>query len=554
VIGDALATLSQPYLIKAGVDHGVANGSLMGLIVVSAIFAAVSAYDWWDMWAEAVTTGQTSERLLGALRVRVFAHLQKLGIDFYESELTGRILTRVTSDVDTLSNLVQNGLLNAVVSLATLFGVAIFLLVLDFKLGLAAMTVLPPMVLATIWYQKRSTVAYDQQRDTIAAVNASFAESLAGVRVTQAHTRETRDIGNFDDLNGTNRDAGLRALSIQIYYVASTELMQQAATALVLALGVSRLRDNPAFAGVLIAFVLYLTQFFAPIQQLSQVFDSYQQARAGMRKIRTLLSEQPATPAPEHPLELEDVRGEIGFEGVRYRYRNAAIDALRGVDVTIKPGERIALVGRTGAGKSTIMKLVARFYDPTEGRVLVDGVDLRDLDPTAYRRWLGYVPQEPFLFTGTVRDNVAYGRPDATHEEVAEVCREVGLAPWVEAQPNGYDTELAERGRSLSAGQRQLVCLARALLVDPAILLLDEATATLDLAAEAIVTRAIDVVATGRTSIVIAHRLQTARGADRILVVDAGCVVEDGRHEDLITSGGPYARMWDAFSASTRVA
>jgi ATP-binding cassette subfamily B protein len=554
VIGDAFATLAQPDLIRAGVDRGVAHHSTSALLVVAMIFAAVSLFDWWDMWASAVSTGQASERLLAALRVRVFAHLQRLGMDFYESELTGRILTRVTSDVDTLSNLVQNGLLNAVVSLATLVGIAIVLLVTDVTLALVAMAVLPVMVVATVIYQRRSTVAYDQQRDTIAAVNASFAESLAGVRVTQAHTREARDLDGFTELSATNRDAGLRALSIQIWYMASTEFMQQTATALVLTLGVSRLRDNPAFAGVLIAFVLYLTQFFAPIQQLSQVFDSYQQARAGMRKIRTLLSEQTATPTPTQPLQLGEVRGELTFADVHFRYRNATIDALRGVDVTIMPGERIALVGRTGAGKSTMMKLAARFYDPTVGAVLIDGHDLRDLDPTAYRQRLGYVPQEPFLFTGTVGDNVAYGRPDATYEEIERVCREVGLATWVDAQPDGYDTQLAERGRSLSAGQRQLVCLARALLVDPAVLLLDEATATLDLAAEAIVTRAIDVVAEGRTSIVIAHRLQTARAADRILVVDAGRIVEDGPHEVLITQGGPYARMWDAFTSSSRVA
>jgi ATP-binding cassette subfamily B protein len=554
VIGDALATLAQPDLIRAGVDRGVAHHSTSALLVVAAIFAAVSLFDWWDMWASSVTTGQASERLLAALRVRVFSHLQRLGMDFYENELTGRILTRVTSDVDTLSNLVQNGLLNAVVSLATLVGIAIVLLVTDLRLGLVAMSVLPMMIAATVVYQRKSTVAYDHQRDTVAAVNASFAESLAGVRVTQAHTRESRDLAGFTELSATNRDAGLRALSIQIWYMASTELMQQIATALVLTLGVSRLRDNPAFAGVLIAFVLYLTQFFAPIQQLSQVFDSYQQARAGMRKIRTLLSEETTTPAPSAPLALDTLRGELQFDAVRFRYRNAASEALRGVDLTIEAGQRVALVGRTGAGKSTIMKLAARFYDPTEGAVRVDGHDLRDLDPTWYRQQLGYVPQEPFLFTGTIRDNVAYGRPDATDDQVRRVCREVGLAGWVDAQPDGYDTHLAERGRSLSAGQRQLVCLARALLVDPAILLLDEATATLDLAAEAVVTRAIDVVAHGRTSIVIAHRLQTARSADRILVVDAGHVVEDGSHDELISADGPYARMWDAFSSSSRVA
>jgi ATP-binding cassette, subfamily B, bacterial len=554
VVLDALATLAQPELIRAGVDSGVAQRSTGALLLVAAAFAAVSLADWWDMWASAITTGQASERLLAALRVRVFAHLQRLGMDFYESELTGRILTRVTSDVDTLSNLVQNGLLNAIVSLATLLGIAIVLLVTDVELGLAALAVLPVMIVATVIYQRRSTVAYDYQRETIATVNASFAESIAGVRVTQASVREARDLAAFRDLGRTNREAGLRALSIQIWYAATTELLQQVATALVLLLGVGRLRDGSLQAGVLIAFVLYLTQFFAPIQQLSQVFDSYQQARAGMRKLRTLLAEPISTPAPDHPLPLADVRGELRFEGVRYRYRRGAVEAVRGVELTIPAGQRVALVGRTGAGKSTLMKLAARFYDPTAGRVLVDGVDLRDVEPAAYRQRLGYVPQESFLFSGTIADNVAYGRPDAPRAEVEDVCRAVGLADWVAGLPDGYDTELPERGRSLSAGQRQLVCLARALLVDPAILLLDEATATLDLVAEAVVTRAIDVVAHGRTSIVIAHRLQTARAADRIVVVAGGCVVEDGSHDELVGSGGAYASMWRAFEAGAEPA
>ena len=554
VVADALATLAQPELIRLGVDQGVARNSLHALVLVSAGFAVVSLFDWWVMWAGAITTGQGSERLLAALRVRVFAQLQRLGMDFYESELTGRILTRVTSDVDTLSSLVQNGLLNAVVSMATLVGIAVLLLLTDLRLGLAALSVLPVMVVLTIWYQKRSTVAYDRQRDTIATVNASFAESLAAVRVTQVHNRERLDIANYTELGATNCDAGLRALSIQIWYVASTELMQQFATALVLTLGIGRLRNDPGFAGVLIAFVLYLTLFFAPIQQLSQVFDSYQQARAGMRKLRTLLNEPIATPTAPEPVGVGELEGELRFEDVHYRYRRASTEALRGIDLVIPAGERVALVGRTGAGKSTLMKLAARFHDPTEGRVLVDGHDLRDLDPTAYRQQLGYVPQEPFLFTGTIHDNVGYGRPDATDAEIDEVCREVGLATWVDTLPDGYATELTERGRSLSAGQRQLVCLARALLVDPAILLLDEATATLDLSAEAVVTRAIDVVARGRTTMVIAHRLQTARTADRILVVDAGQIVEDGTHDELVAAGSFYGRMWDAFTAASRVA
>jgi ATP-binding cassette, subfamily B, bacterial len=554
VVADAAATLAQPALIRAGVDQGVANNSLRALLLVSAVFALLSLFDWWVMWAGAITTGQGSERLLASLRVRVFAHLQRLGMDCYETELTGRILTRVTGDVDTLSALVQNGLLNAVVSIATLAGIAVVLLLTDGRLAVISLAVLPLMIVATVWYQKRSTIAYDHQRDTIATVNASFAESIAGVRVTQAHNREQRDLEHFVALGETNRLAGLNALSIQIWYAASVELMQQIATALVLMVGVVRLREDPAYAGTLIAFVLYLTLFFAPIQQLSQVFDSYQQARAGMRKLRTLLAEPISTPAPPRPIEITGLAGELRFEAVRYRYRRASSEALRGIDVVIPAGQRVALVGRTGAGKSTMMKLAARFYDPTQGRVLVDGMSLRDLDPIAYRQQLGYVPQEPFLFTGSIRDNIAYGRPDAPDEAIETVCREVGLSAWVDGLPDRLDTQLAERGRSLSAGQRQLVCLARALLVDPAILLLDEATATLDLSAEAVVTRAIDVVAQGRTSIVIAHRLQTARTADRILVVDAGRVVEDGTHDELLAAAGIYGTMWSAFTTASSAA
>ncbi len=429
VLGDALATLAQPKLIEVGINDGVAKASTSVLLLVAAAFAAVSAYDWWDMWASAIATGKASERLLGALRVRVFAHLQRLGMDFYETELTGRILTRVTSDVDTLSALVQNGLLNAIVSLATLFGIAVVLLVMDTELALVAMAVLPPMIVATVFYQRRSTVAYDHQRDTIATVNASFAESLAGVRVTQANVREDRDLAGFTQLSEANREAGLRALSIQIWYVASTELFQQIATALVLTLGVSRLQDKTLSAGVLVAFVLYLTQFFSPIQQLSQVFDSYQQARAGMRKLRTLLAEQPATPGAGAPRPDRTA-------GRRGAVRRRALPLPAGRERRVAgrrpghPGGRAGGAGRPHRRREVHVHEARRPLLRPHRR---PGAGRRSLPARSrsgrFRRRLGYVPQEPFLFSGTIRSNIAYGRPDATDLEVERVPLGRGGSP-----------------------------------------------------------------------------------------------------------------------------
>jgi ATP-binding cassette subfamily B protein len=550
IVGDTLATLAGPALIGAGIDDGIAKASLAELGLIAGVFAAVSLFDWGDMWASTVTTGKASEQMLARMRVRVFAHLQRLGVDFYEATMAGRLLTRVTSDVDTLSNLVQNGLITGLVSVASVLGIAVILLVTNAELGLVAMSVLPIMAVATVWYQRRSTVAYDRYRDSVATVNAAFAEGIAGVPVTQAHVRTADDERAYRALSDANRRLGLRALSIQIFYVASTELLQQVATALVLAVGVVLLRDHALAAGTLVAYILYLTQFFAPIQQSSQIFDSYQQARAGMRKIRGLLATEPSTPVAATAVDPGRLAGELRLDRVRYRYRGATREAVTGVDLLIPAGQRVALVGRTGAGKSTLMKLAARFYDPTSGRVVVDGWDARELDPVAFRRQLGYVPQEPFLFTGTVRENIAYGRPGASADEVAAVAAAIGLDAVVARLPNGYDTLVLERGRSLSAGERQLICLARALLVDPALLLLDEATATLDLSAEAVVSRAIDVVAAGRTCLLIAHRLQTARAADRVLVVSDGTIVEDGGHDELIRAGGAYAQMWAAFDPS----
>jgi ATP-binding cassette subfamily B protein len=549
VVLDTLATLAGPTLIRLGVDKGVTHHSTFALWVISAIFFAVTLLDWGDTWAYTRYTGRTAERLLFALRVRIFAHLQRLDLGYYDSEMAGRIMTRMTTDVEALSTLLQTGLVNAVVNILTFGGVAVILLITNFRLSLATLVVIPPLIVATIWFRNGSRRAYDRARDRIAAVNANLQESLSGVRVSQAFVREERNQEGFRAVAGEYLDARMDAQRLVAVYFPFVEFLSEVAAAAVLGLGAYLVSHNLVTAGSVIAFLLYLDLFFSPIQQLSQVFDTYQQARASMAKIDELMRTPTGTPPPATPTTPGRLRGEITFDHVHFAYPTGVGEALSGIDLEITPGETVALVGETGAGKSTIVKLVARFYDATGGRVLIDGIDIRDLDLTAYRQQLGYVPQEAFLFSGTIRDNIAYGREDATNEEVEEAARAVGAHDFIASLNGGYLHSVSERGRSLSSGQRQLIALARARLVDPRILLLDEATSNLDLGTEAKVQRAMGIVASGRTTLLIAHRLQTARTAERIVVIDNGTVAAQGTHDELLADpDSPYARMWAAFA------
>ena len=546
VVLDGFGSLAGPLLIRHGIDAGVTPKVTGALWAASLVYLLVVVLNFAVMVAETFVTGRTAERVLWSLRVRVFAHLQRLGLDYYDREMGGRVMTRMTSDIEALTQLLQTGLVNAIVALLTCIGVGIALALMDWRLALLALLVVPPLAVATAWFRRTSAAAYDDARDKVAVVNADFQESLTDVRVAQAYVREDQNTARFARRSRDYLGARLRAQKLVALYFPFVELLSGLAGAVVIAGGAAFVRNGSLSPGELIAFLLYLNLFFTPIQQLSQVFDTYQQARVALSRITELLSEPSSVPEAEHPVDPGRLRGRIEFRNVRFAYPSTGVEVLSGVDLVIEPGETVAIVGETGAGKSTLEKLVARYYDVTSGAVLIDGHDIRTLDLSSYRHQLGVVPQEPFLFAGTIRDNLAYGRPDATDAEVEAAARAVGAHEVVAALPGGYLHVVGEQGRSLSAGQRQLLALARARLVNPAVLLLDEATANLDLATEARVSRAMGVAASGRTALVIAHRLSTAVDADKIVVMDAGQVVEVGTHQDLLQHEGPYAALWAA--------
>ncbi|MFE9254696.1 ABC transporter ATP-binding protein [Streptomyces sp. NPDC006879] len=549
---DAGAGLLLPVLIRHGIDEGVEQLALGAVWAASALALLVVLTQWTAQFAETRMTGRTGERILYALRVKIFAQLQRLGLDYYERELSGRIMTRMTTDVDALSTFLQTGLVTAVVSVFTFFGILVALLVIDVELALIVFATLPVLIVGTIVFRRKSVRAYELARDRVSVVNADLQESVSGLRIVQAFRREGAGAARFAERSDSYRQARVRGQWLISVYFPFVQLLSSLAAAAVLIVGAGRVEAGTLTTGALVAYLLYIDLFFAPVQQLSQVFDGYQQASVSLGRIQELLREETRTPRAPRPREVGALRGDIAFEEVRFRYgtaeeRGGSEEALAGISLRVPAGQTVAFVGETGAGKSTLVKLVARFYDPTAGRVTVDGTDLRELDLTQYRRRLGVVPQEPYLFPGTVRDAIAYGRPEASDAEVEAAARAVGAHEMIATLEGGYLHEVAERGRNLSAGQRQLMALARAELVDPDVLLLDEATAALDLATEAQVNRATDRLVGRRTTLVVAHRLTTAARADRVVVMDGGRVAEDGTHEELLGRGGRYAELWRTF-------
>jgi ABC-type multidrug transport system fused ATPase/permease subunit len=557
-LGLAFATaagLAPPYLAGRAIDDGILAGDVGALDWIVAAFVAVAVIYALATFLQTYMVGWVGTRVLQDLRQRVFTHIQSMSIGFFTRRSPGVLISRMTNDIEALNQLVTSGVVTMFSSTLTLLGVVVILLLLDLQLALVTFLTFPLLAVASLIFRVVSAGAYRATRERIAAITAYLQESLSGVRVVRSFGQEPRHVSELTELNEANRVANLKTVYLNASYFPAVEMLSAIGTAVILLYGGSQAIDGAIQVGVIVSFVGYLNTFFEPIQQLSQLYTTYQQGMAALDKIFDLLETEPDMVDAPDAIDPGTLRGEIELEGVWFSYGEEGESgedtwALRDVDLHVPPGQTLALVGATGAGKSTFAKLVARFYDPQKGTVRVDGHDLRGVQQRALRRQLGIVPQEGFLFSGSVRDNVAFGRPEASTEEIEAAIAAVGATSFVDALPEGLDTQIGERGIQLSAGQRQLVAFARALLAEPRILILDEATSNVDVRTEKTIERGIERLLHGRTAIVIAHRLSTIRRAGKIVVLEGGKIAEQGTHDELISAGGPYSKLYGAWSES----
>ena len=538
------ASLSEPLIIGHAIDEGLVAGNLRVIYAMVAVYVSVNVLTWVLSYVQTIGMGWVGQHMILDIRNALFGHLQSLSLQFYSEQKAGWIISRLTNDIENFNNLLNDGVQNLVKNGLTLIGVFIAIFFVDWRLALATLSILPVMVVGTALFRIESWKAYRAAREAVAEVAAHLQENVSGMRVVQAFTGEEKSSERFDERNRSYRRANARATLLSAVYFPGVEFLGSVGLAIVLLYGGFRVIAGAMSVGELVAFVGLLNMFFQPIQQLSQLYSDLQSTLASLEKVFAILDTESDRADSADAEDLRDLHGDVRFDRVSFAYGEDVV--LEDVSFRIRPGETLAIVGETGAGKSTVVKLLSRFYDPTEGDIRIDGRDLREVRGSSLRRHMGVVLQDTFLFTGTIKDNIRYGRPDATDEEIVSAARTVGAEEFIRRFPEGYETQVRERGGRLSVGERQLVAFARALLADPRLLILDEATSSVDLATEARIEAALDRLLTGRTSIVIAHRLSTVRRADRILVMGGGRVIEEGTHDELLSRPSAYRRLYES--------